>query len=73
MNLPFRSEDSGPAAQQAALQAKQRLLEMAFADPQSPLHGTNPNDLGFKDGNVFVNSSPATSEPYTRILARHGN
>jgi xanthine dehydrogenase YagR molybdenum-binding subunit len=63
----------GPAVQQAALLTKQRLLEMAVADPESPLHGMSPNDLGFKDGNVFVNSSPAASEPYTRILARHGN
>jgi xanthine dehydrogenase YagR molybdenum-binding subunit len=63
----------GPAVQQAALQAKQKLLEMAITDPQSPVYGVSLDDVDFSDGNVFVKSSPATSEPYPRILARRGN
>ncbi len=39
-----------PAVQAAATQARQKLLEIAAADAQSPLHGAAPEDLDFKDG-----------------------
>jgi xanthine dehydrogenase YagR molybdenum-binding subunit len=63
----------GPAVQQAALQVKRKLLEMAITDPQSPVYGVSLDDVDFSDGNVFVKSSPAISEPYPRFLARRGN
>lgn len=63
----------GPAVKEAALQAKQKLLEMAIADPRSPVHGLNSDDVDFSDGKVFMKSSPAKSESYTTLLSRHGD
>jgi hypothetical protein len=48
--------------------------ETAFiADAQSPLHGTRVDDLDFRDGKVFLKSSPTRAERYTAVLKRHGS
>jgi xanthine dehydrogenase YagR molybdenum-binding subunit len=63
----------GPAVQQAAMQARQRLLEIAVNDPRSPVHGADPADAEFNNGKLFLKSDPAKAEPYTALLARKGN
>jgi xanthine dehydrogenase YagR molybdenum-binding subunit len=61
----------GPAVQQAAIQAKQKLLQLAIVDPQSPVYGVNADEAEFSNGNVFLKGSPTRTEPYTALLARH--
>jgi xanthine dehydrogenase YagR molybdenum-binding subunit len=63
----------GPAVQQAAIQARQNLLQMAIADPRSPAHGANIDEAVFKHGKIFRKSSPGKGEQYTALLARNGN
>ncbi|PYX48451.1 MAG: acylaldehyde oxidase, partial [Acidobacteria bacterium] len=55
------------------MQARQKLLEMAVNDPRSPVHGADPADAEFKNGKLFLKSSPAKAESYTAVLARKGN
>jgi xanthine dehydrogenase YagR molybdenum-binding subunit len=63
----------GPAVQQAAIQVRQKLLQIAVNDPQSPVHGANFAETEFKDGKIFLKSTPAKSEHYTAVLARRGS
>jgi xanthine dehydrogenase YagR molybdenum-binding subunit len=63
----------GPAVQQAAMQARQKLVQMAVADSHSPLHGANPENVEMKEGKLFLKSSAGDSEHYTVLLARNGN
>ncbi|HTU33011.1 MAG TPA: xanthine dehydrogenase family protein molybdopterin-binding subunit [Candidatus Acidoferrum sp.] len=62
-----------PVIQKAAEEVRSKLLQMAAADAQSPLDGAAPNDIGFKDGRLFLKSAPAKGENYSALLGRHGN
>jgi xanthine dehydrogenase YagR molybdenum-binding subunit len=62
----------GPAVQQAALQARQKLIEVAVNDLHSPVHRAKVEDIDFKDGKIFRKSSAAKGERYTAMLARRG-
>lgn len=62
-----------PAVYDAAVKAQLKLAQLAVADSASPLHGTNPDDLDTRDGNLFSKSSPEKSEPITAVIARNGN
>jgi xanthine dehydrogenase YagR molybdenum-binding subunit len=62
----------GPAVQQAAIQARQKLIEMAVNDPHSPVHRAKVEEIDFNDGKIFLKSSPAKSERYATMLARRG-
>jgi xanthine dehydrogenase YagR molybdenum-binding subunit len=63
----------GPAVQQAAMKVRQDLLDTAINDPRSPVHGAMPAETEFKDGKIFLKSTPAKSEHYTAVLARRGS
>jgi xanthine dehydrogenase YagR molybdenum-binding subunit len=62
----------GPAIADAARQARLKLTQMAIDDPQSPLHGASVVDVAFKDGKLFLKSSPSASETYAAIITRAG-
>ena len=62
----------GPAIADAALQARLKLTQLAIDDPQSPLHGAKVVDIAFKDGTLFLKSSPSTSDSYADIVTRAG-
>ncbi|MGH9511122.1 MAG: xanthine dehydrogenase family protein molybdopterin-binding subunit [Terriglobales bacterium] len=62
-----------PAVKAAAAQARLKILTMASADLQSPVHGAATEDLDFKDGKIFRKSSPDQSETFVAVLARNGN
>jgi xanthine dehydrogenase YagR molybdenum-binding subunit len=62
----------GPAIADAALQARLKLTQLAIDDPQSPLHGAKVVDIFFKDGKLFLKSSPSTSDSYAAIVTRAG-
>jgi xanthine dehydrogenase YagR molybdenum-binding subunit len=63
----------GPAAFEAATQAKLKLFEVAINDTQSPLHGLKAADLDTHDGKVFAKADPTKSETFAAILQRAGN
>lgn len=62
-----------PAVHDAAIQAKLKLAQLAVADAASPLHGSNPEDLDTRNGQLFLKSSPDRSETITTLIARNGN
>ncbi len=62
----------GPAVFDAAVQAKMKLVQLAIADAQSPLHGAAAEEIETKDGRIFLKSASDKSEAITALLARNG-
>jgi xanthine dehydrogenase YagR molybdenum-binding subunit len=62
----------GPAAFEAATQAKLKLFELAINDAQSPVHGLKAADLDSHDGKVFSKSAPNNADTIVAILQRSG-
>ncbi len=52
---------------------KLKLVQLAIADTQSPLHGAAEEDVLTKDGKLFLKSNPQKSETFTTLLGRNGN
>ncbi|HEX3739019.1 MAG TPA: xanthine dehydrogenase family protein molybdopterin-binding subunit [Terriglobales bacterium] len=63
----------GPAVQQAAMQARHKLLQLAINDPRSPIHGAAVEGADIKDGKIFLRSAPGKSEAFAASIARNGN
>lgn len=63
----------GPAVQQAAMQVRQKLLQMASSDSRSPIYGARLEEADFKDGKVFLKSNLGKSETYSTFISRNGN
>jgi xanthine dehydrogenase YagR molybdenum-binding subunit len=61
-----------PAIEEAALQAKLKLVQLAIADPKSPLHDAKVVDIAAKDGKLFLKSSPDKSDSFSDIVTRAG-
>jgi xanthine dehydrogenase YagR molybdenum-binding subunit len=61
----------GPAVQAAARAARSKVVQMAIADPASPLYGVNESDITAIDGRLFVAQHPTQGETYQEILNRH--
>ena len=59
-----------PAAMEACVLLRKDITALAIADPSSKLNGRNPDEIGFADGKLFVNSDKSISESYTNILSR---
>jgi len=62
----------GPAIEDAAMQAKLKVAQLAIADPNSPLHGASVADIAARDGHLFLSASPNKSDSYAEILKRNG-
>ena len=61
-----------PAVRSAALDVKQKLLTMAIANPDSPVHGLAMDEIALNNGNLFPKSMPANAEGFAALLTRHG-
>jgi xanthine dehydrogenase YagR molybdenum-binding subunit len=61
-----------PAVQAAALAAREKLVALALADPQSPLHGADPGEIVIERGWMARRSAPARRESVADLLTRHG-
>ncbi|MBK1787676.1 xanthine dehydrogenase family protein molybdopterin-binding subunit [Prauserella cavernicola] len=48
------------------------LLELVRDDPESPLHGSDPEDVVAAGGGLRRRGDPGRGETYAAILARHG-
>jgi xanthine dehydrogenase YagR molybdenum-binding subunit len=62
-----------PAVYDAATQARLKLIQLAIADAQSPLHGAAVEDIDTRDGKLFLKSNPEKSEATTTLITRNGN
>ena len=61
-----------PAVYQAALDAKQKLIDLACNDSASPLHLATAESVTSRNGVLFTKSFPTKSEPFAALLARSG-
>ncbi|GGA58401.1 oxidoreductase [Edaphobacter acidisoli] len=65
-----------PAVYEAAVAAKVKLAQVAVADPHSPFHGANADDLDTRDGQLYLKSTMAKAgadpESITALIARNG-
>ena len=63
---------AGPAVQEAALDAKSKLIKKAIADRKSPLFGQQEQAISVENGRLFVQSEPTKGETYINIIKRAG-
>ena len=61
----------GPAVRMAGQDARQKLIELAVKDEESPLAGYGSEAVGAEDGELFLTHAPDQREAYGAILARH--
>ncbi|MBD2360573.1 xanthine dehydrogenase family protein molybdopterin-binding subunit [Anabaena minutissima FACHB-250] len=61
-----------PAVHQAATAAREKLIQMAIADSNSPLYGCQITDISVELGQIFLKPEPSRRDSYTEILQRHG-
>ena len=63
---------TGSAVHLAAIAAREKLVQLAVTDPESPLHGARHQDVRIKNGCLSVTSHPERNESIQQLLARHG-
>jgi xanthine dehydrogenase YagR molybdenum-binding subunit len=69
-SMTVASVSSAVLAACAALRLK--LIEIAAADPLSPLHGAMPGEVGAEDGWLYLLREPGRRERMSSIVKRHG-
>jgi xanthine dehydrogenase YagR molybdenum-binding subunit len=62
----------GSAVKLAALDARNKVAQLAIADPHSPLNGATLDALDAKDGRLSLKADPTRGETYAAIIARSG-
>jgi xanthine dehydrogenase YagR molybdenum-binding subunit len=62
-----------PVVQQAAVEARSKLVLMATSDTNSPLHGLPPDQIECKGGRLFLKSAPDRGESLSELLQRRGD
>jgi xanthine dehydrogenase YagR molybdenum-binding subunit len=63
---------TGSAVHDVAVALREKLVQLAIADAQSPLHGVNAMDVRAADGRLTLISDPARAETYAALVARNG-
>jgi len=61
----------GPAVQAACLALKQRIIESAIADPNSPLYQASASDTDIAEGFVLRRGEPGRRDALPTLAARH--
>lgn len=61
-----------PAVQAASLAAREKLVALAVADPQSPLYGASAGEIVIDQGWLARRSAPERQESVAAQLTRHG-
>jgi len=61
----------GPAVQAAAQAARSKVVQMAIADPASPLYGCEEQQIRVAAGRLFLEQNASQGETYHDILVRH--
>lgn len=58
------------ALSEDAIEVRHKLIQAAVNDPQSVLHGAEAGDVEFKQGRLFLKSSPGKNQFYRDLLQR---
>ncbi len=61
-----------PAVKLACLAVRDKLIRMALADADSPLHGLAFEDITVNEGWLRSMAEPKRGEPIAAVIARHG-
>ncbi len=62
----------GSAVLDGARRVRRSAIELAVADPRSPLHGADPADVVASRGELHLESDPSRNDSYRALLARNG-
>jgi xanthine dehydrogenase YagR molybdenum-binding subunit len=62
-----------PAIQDATTQLKLKLIALAIADSDSPLHGMTTTDVEVKDGRLISKKDASKADSLVELVARNGN
>jgi xanthine dehydrogenase YagR molybdenum-binding subunit len=62
----------GSAVHAAAAALRQRLVDLALQQPDSPLHGLDPQRIAARDGGLAADDGTNRFDLYSHILARAG-
>ena len=62
----------GSAVQAAALAVRSKVVRLAIADAESPLHGAREEDVRVANGTLSLASDPTKGETYGAVIARNG-
>ncbi|BAY29045.1 aldehyde oxidase and xanthine dehydrogenase, molybdopterin binding protein [Nostoc carneum NIES-2107] len=60
-----------PAVYKAASAARDRIIQMASKDPNSPLYQSQAEDITVESGQIFLKHDHSRRDSYTDILRRH--
>jgi xanthine dehydrogenase YagR molybdenum-binding subunit len=63
---------TGTSVYKAASAARAKLVQMAIADSQSPLHGASESDVHVANGRMTLASTPSRGETYADLIKRNG-
>ncbi|MFF0714051.1 xanthine dehydrogenase family protein molybdopterin-binding subunit [Streptomyces bauhiniae] len=61
----------GSAVLDGCNQVRRQAVKLAVEDPQSPLHGANPEHVVVQGGRLHVDGDPARGETYQSLLSRN--
>ncbi|MDF5707151.1 MAG: xanthine dehydrogenase family protein molybdopterin-binding subunit [Nostoc sp. S4] len=61
-----------PAVHKAASAARDRIIEMAIADENSPVYGSQVEDITVESGQIFLKQNPSQRDTYSDVLRRQG-
>lgn len=62
----------GAAVDKAARAARAKVVQLAVADPRSPLHGVPAEKIVAENGFLFVSDDRSRRDSYRDVLTRHG-
>jgi xanthine dehydrogenase YagR molybdenum-binding subunit len=63
---------TGTSVYKAALAVRGKIVRMAIADAQSPLHGASEADVHVDNGRMSLASAPSRGESYATLIKRNG-
>jgi len=63
---------TGSAVHLAAMAARDKLVQLAVTDSDSPLHGARHEEVEIIDGRLTVRSTPDRGESFEQLLERNG-
>ncbi len=63
---------TGSAVYLAAQALREKLIQMAITDGQSPLSGMSAQDVVFEGGRLYSQSNPSKGETFQALIARSG-
>jgi xanthine dehydrogenase YagR molybdenum-binding subunit len=63
---------TGSAVHDVAVALRQRLIQLAISDVESPLHGARESAVQVSEGRLGLASDPSRGESYASIVARNG-